>query len=89
MKSREMAVNRWWNAPKFGHRKGKRGMRAYFCGMPKLIQLKFTPAEIGDEAGVNRKFCREAGLADGVVVWKKKSLDARGRQPYFLVTAEV
>ena len=26
---------------------------------------------------------------DGVVVWKKKSLDARGRQPYFLVTAEV
>lgn len=84
-----MAVNRWWNALKFGHRKGKRGMWAYFCCMPKLIQLKFTPAEIGDEAGVNRKFCREAGLADGVVVWKKKSLDARGRQPYFLVTAEV
>jgi len=89
MKSREMAVNRWWNAPKFGHRKGKRGMWAYFCGMPKLIQLKFTPAEIGDETGVNRKFCREAGLTDGIVVWKKKSLDARGRQPYFLVTAEV
>ena len=57
--------------------------------MPKTIQLKFTPSEMGDEAAVNRKFCVEAREPAGLVVWKKKSLDARGRQPYFLVTAEV
>ena len=84
-----MSLKRLRNVSKIGGSTEKRRLWVYFCGMPKSIQLKFTPAEMGDEAGVNRKFCKEAGLMDGVVVWKKKSLDARGRQPYFLVTAEV
>lgn len=69
--------------------KEKASFGVYFCAMPKTIQLKFTPAEMGDEAGVNRRFCVEARDPSAVVVWKKKSLDARGRQPYFLVTADV
>lgn len=57
--------------------------------MPKSIQLKFTPSEIADEVGVSRRFCKEAGLVNGRVIWRKKSLDARGRQPVFIVTADV
>ena len=57
--------------------------------MPKSLQLKFTPAEMGDESAINLRFCKEAGAVGGRVVWKKKSLDARGRQPFFLVSAEV
>jgi uncharacterized FAD-dependent dehydrogenase len=57
--------------------------------MPKSIQLKFTPAEMGDESAINLRFCKEAGAVGGRVVWKKKSLDARGRQPFFLVSAKV
>ncbi len=77
------------NPLKKGFVREKRERCVYFCGMPKSIQLKFLPAELGDEVGVNRKFCKEAGVANGLVVWKKKSLDARGRQPFFLITAEV
>ena len=59
--------------------------------MPKQLQLKFSPQEVIDEGWVNARFAREAGIAGDTfqVVWKKKSLDARGRAPFFLITADV
>ncbi len=57
--------------------------------MPKAIQLKFTPSENADTELIRKRFLSEAGLADGTVVWKKRSLDARGKNPVFLISAEV
>lgn len=59
--------------------------------MPIQLQLKFSPKEVADEAWVNARFAKEAGILGDTfqVVWRKKSLDARGRAPFFLVTADV
>lgn len=57
--------------------------------MSRKLQLKFTPTENADPALVNERFRQEAGLPGGAVVWRKRSLDARGRNPFFLITAEV
>lgn len=57
--------------------------------MPRRIQLKFLPSESSDAVLVNARFLQEAGLSQGVVVWRKRSLDARGRNPFFLITADV
>lgn len=57
--------------------------------MPKTIQLKFTPSENADTVLIKSRFLAEAGLADGTVIWKKRSLDARSRNPVFLITADV
>ncbi len=65
----------------------------YFCGMPQRIQLKFSPEELSNYSWVDEQFKRAARLgsvAEGVsVIWRKKSLDARGKAPYFLVSADV
>ena len=66
-------------------------MGAYFCAMPKLFQHKFSPKEAADVVWVNEQFAKWAGYSPHTctVVWKKKSLDARSRVPFFLITAEV
>lgn len=65
----------------------------YFCGMPQRIQLKFSPQELGNTDWVDEQFKQAAGLgkdgASATVLWRKKSLDARGKMPYFLVSADV
>ncbi|MFN5218209.1 MAG: FAD-dependent monooxygenase, partial [Sphingomonadales bacterium] len=57
--------------------------------MPKNIQLTFTPSENADAMLVNQRFCEAAGVNDAAVVWRKRSLDARGKQPFFIITADV
>ncbi len=57
--------------------------------MPTRIQLKFSPREAADREFVNLQFLRSAGLTEGTVIWVKKSLDSRGRQPYFLISGDV
>ena len=55
----------------------------------KTLQLQFSPTENADAEWVNRRFREASGLANGIVVWRKRSLDARGRNPYYIVSAEV
>lgn len=59
--------------------------------MARRFQLKFTPQQAHDEEVVKMLFLKEAAVYDGraTVVIRKKSLDARSRQPYFLITADV
>ncbi len=61
--------------------------------MPQRIQLKFSPEELSNNSWVDEQFKRAAGLDLGAeevsVIWRKKSLDARGKIPYFLVSADV
>ena len=57
--------------------------------MPKNLQLTFTPTENADTELVNRRFCDAAGIQGATVVWRKRSLDARGKQPLFIITADV
>jgi len=64
---------------------------AYFCAMPMSFQLKFSPQDVVEADWVNAQFAKSAGLDAHTckVVWRKKSLDARGRAPFFLITADV
>lgn len=62
---------------------------SYFCAMSELLQLKFSPKEVTDIDWVNVQFRKKSGQGSGVVVWRKKSLDARSKVPHFLVTAEI
>ena len=66
-------------------------MGSYFCAMPMSFQLKFSPQDVVDADWVNGQFAKSAGLTLHTckVVWRKKSLDARGRAPFFLITADV
>jgi hypothetical protein len=57
--------------------------------VPTRFQLKFSPQEASDEEFVNRQFLKSAGLNSGTVVWVKKSLDSRGRIPFFLISGDV
>jgi uncharacterized FAD-dependent dehydrogenase len=57
--------------------------------VPARFQLKFSTQEASDEEFVNRQFLKSAGLNSGTVVWVKKSLDSRGRSPYFLISGDV
>jgi len=61
--------------------------------MPQRLQLKFSPEEASNAEWVEEKFAEAAGLSirvgSALVVLRKKSLDARGRVPYFLITADV
>jgi hypothetical protein len=59
--------------------------------MPMSFQLKFSPQDVADADWVNVQFAKSAGLTLHTckVVWRKKSLDARGRAPFFLITADV
>jgi uncharacterized FAD-dependent dehydrogenase len=57
--------------------------------MPKNLQLTFTPTENADPELVNRRFCEASGIPGATVVWRKRSLDARGKQPLFIITADV
>ena len=57
--------------------------------MPQTLQLQFTPTENADTILVNRRFCEVAGMSDATVIWRKRSLDARGKQPIFIITADV
>lgn len=57
--------------------------------MPTRFQLKFSPQEASDQEFVNRQFLKSAGLNSGTVVWVKKSLDSRGRNPFFLISGDV
>jgi uncharacterized FAD-dependent dehydrogenase len=57
--------------------------------LSKSFQLQFSPAENADSALVNRRFREAAGMQNGIVVWRKRSLDARGRNPFFIISAEV
>ena len=57
--------------------------------MPKNLQLTFTPTENADTELVNRRFCEASGIQGATVVWRKRSLDARGKQPLFIITADV
>ena len=57
--------------------------------MSVRLQLKFTPKEASDEAFLERQFLKHAGYQSGTVVWVKKSLDSRGRNPLFLISADV
>jgi hypothetical protein len=59
--------------------------------MPMSFQLKFSPQDVVEADWVNAQFAKAAGLAAHTckVVWRKKSLDARGRAPFFLITADV
>jgi hypothetical protein len=57
--------------------------------MPKTLQLTFTPTENADAILVNKRFCEAAGMTGASVVWRKRSLDARGKQPFFIITADV
>lgn len=55
------------------------------------FQLKFSPQDVVEADWVNAQFAKSAGLdpITSKVVWRKKSLDARGRAPFFLITADV
>ena len=55
------------------------------------FQLKFSPQDLVEADWVNAQFLKSAGLdpITSKVVWRKKSLDARGRAPFFLITADV
>ncbi len=55
------------------------------------FQLKFSPQDVVEADWVNAQFLKSAGLdpITSKVVWRKKSLDARGRAPFFLITADV
>jgi uncharacterized FAD-dependent dehydrogenase len=59
--------------------------------MPMSFQLKFSPQDVVEADWVNAQFAKSAGLDAHTckVVWRKKSLDARGRAPFFLITADV
>ena len=57
--------------------------------MSVRLQLKFSPKEANDEPFLVRNFLQRAGMQNGTVVWVKKSLDSRGRVPYFLISADV
>lgn len=57
--------------------------------MPKTLQLTFRPTENADTILVNKRFCEAAGMTGASVVWRKRSLDARGKQPFFIITADV
>ncbi len=61
--------------------------------MPQRIQLKFSPQELNNADWVDEQFKRAVGMdaakESATVVWRKKSLDARGKVPYFLVSADV
>jgi len=55
------------------------------------FQLKFSPQDVAEADWVNAQFAKSAGMDAHTckVVWRKKSLDARGRAPFFLITADV
>jgi uncharacterized FAD-dependent dehydrogenase len=59
--------------------------------MPMSFQLKFSPQDVAEADWVNAQFAKSAGMDAHTckVVWRKKSLDARGRAPFFLITADV
>lgn len=57
--------------------------------MSVRLQLKFSPKEASDESFLKRKFLQQARLQNGTVIWVKKSLDSRGKSPYFLISADV
>lgn len=59
--------------------------------MARRFQLKFTPQQAADEEVVKMLFLKEAAVYDGkaTVVIRKKSLDARSKLPYFLITGDV
>ena len=61
----------------------------YFCRMSVRLQLKFTPKEASDEAYLQRQFIKHSGYEGGTVVFARKSLDSRGRTPFFLISADV
>lgn len=65
----------------------------YFCGMPRRLQLKFSPQEASSLEYVERQFLSAAGIGtdshSATVAIRKKSLDARGKNPYFLISADV
>ena len=61
----------------------------YFCRMSVRLQLKFSPKEASDEDFLKRQFLKQSGYEDGVVVFARKSLDSRGRNPFFLISADV
>ena len=55
------------------------------------FHLKFSPQDVAEADWVNAQFAKSAGMDAHTckVVWRKKSLDARGRAPFFLITADV
>ena len=61
----------------------------YFCRMSVRLQLKFTPKEASDEAYLQRQFVKHSGYGNGTVIFVRKSLDSRGRTPFFLISADV
>ncbi len=65
----------------------------YFCAMSQRIQLKFSPQEAANTDWVEQQFKRAGGYSHEtpgvVVIFRKKSLDARGKLPFFLISADV
>ena len=57
--------------------------------MPQRLQLEFSPENAHDESAVNRRFLKMANVSQGTVIWVRKSLDSRSRQPKFLISADV
>ncbi len=57
--------------------------------MSVRLQLKFTPKEASDEDYLKRQFIKHSGYGIGTVIFVRKSLDSRGRTPFFLISADV
>ena len=61
--------------------------------MSQRIQLKFSPQEAANTDWVVQQFKRAGGYSHEtpgiVVIFRKKSLDARGKLPFFLISADV
>jgi hypothetical protein len=54
------------------------------------VQITCSPEQSKDQAWINAQLRKQAGMsADARVKWVKRSLDARGKSPFFIISGEV
>jgi uncharacterized FAD-dependent dehydrogenase len=63
---------------------------AYFCCVSIRVQITCSPEQSNDVSWINEQLRQQAGLgANARVRWVKRSLDARSKIPFFIISGEV